>query len=302
MRRLQILTIILTFFTFNATSQILRYRLTANTGFLLNETGSDEIPPPSPWYTEHPNASDFKSQFDMGADLEIMAPITSHIDAGIEFEYANLEGSTQTPKLYNFFLFDWTNPLPGDIYPAEAIYYETTQLNILGTVRYYIKPSDEEVNFFVKAFGGISYVGTNLNFRDPFYRVTYKVGVLYAKGTKDSKDPKDKAFCGGLGIGGTYSITKRMAIYAEFSGSYVNSDIINGVPNYDFTEAGSIHFLPSEGIGALTGQLSVGLVYSAIPDTRVNKRVSSTKSSRLTKKKTWKKPKHNKFYKKKKRR
>ena len=76
-----------------------------------------------------------------------------------------------------------------------------------------------------------------------------------------------------MGIGATYSISKRMAIYFEASGSFVNSDIINGVPNYDFTEAGAIHFLPSEGVGALTGQLSLGLLYSAIPDTRINKRV-----------------------------
>jgi hypothetical protein len=283
----------------DANSQILRYRLSANSGFLINETGPREIPPSTPWYTEYGDASDFESLLKLGADFEVMAPITSHIDAGIEFEYGNLEGSTQTPRLYNFFLFDWTNPLPNDIYPGEAIYYETTQVNLLGTFRYYLKPSDEEMNFFFKAFGGISFVGTNLNFVDPVFRVTYpNVGVLYAKGTENSKDPKDKAFYCGLGAGGTYSITKRLALYLEVTGSFVNSDLINGVPNYDYTEKGLIQFIPSQGVGSLTGQLSLGLVYSAIPDTRINKKVSSTKSKRLDVKRTWKKKKHNKFHKK----
>lgn len=295
MRPLQILTVILVFAGVSANSQILRYRLTANSGMVLKETGQGEIVNTNSVFTEYPSATDFSPSFKIGADFEVMAPITDRFEVGIEFEYGNLAGRTETPLLYNFWFFDWYNPMPDDyIYPSEAIIYETTQLSILGTSRFYFLPSRSYLNFFVKAFGGISFVGTDLKFHDPFYRVEYDVGVLYARGSLNSQEPKDRAFYGGGGFGGHYKLSERMAIYLETNLSFINSDIVNGVPDLDYIGGTGKDYTEAEGIGTLAGQISLGLVYSATPDQRLN-RGNYTKSKRYGKKKTWKKKRKNPF-------
>lgn len=296
MRRLQILTIILVFLAGNATSQILRYRVSANSGVVVKETGQGEIINPQSDLTEYPSATDFSPGIKLGADIEVMTPITNYFEVGAEFDYSNLAGRTETARLYNFFLFEWVNPMPNDyIYPSEPIIYETTQLSLLATTRLYFLPPRSRLNLFLKAFGGISFVGADLKFHDPYYRIEYGVGdVLYAEGTKNSQKPKDRGFNGGGGFGGQYKISELIAVYLEANVAYVGSDIVNGVPDFNYTGGTGIDYKRAEGIGALTGQISLGLVYSAIPDRRLN-RGNYTKSRRVTKHRTWKRKRKNPF-------
>lgn len=302
MRRLQILTIILIVISSSASGQIFRYRLTANSGMIFKETGQSEIINPNPIISEYPSATDFSPTLTLGADFEIMAPITSNFEAGLEFEYNNLAGRTETSRLYNFWLYDWVNPLPDEfIYPADPIVYETTHLSILGTTRFYFLPPREPLNIFLKAFGGIAFIGTDLKFAEAVNNVNYDVGVLYARGTKNSQKPKEKAFQGGLGIGGQYALSSTIAVYLEANGSFVNSGHVNGVPDFNYTEEAGRQYEPAEGIGTLMGQISIGLIYSAIGDSRLN-RGNYTKSRRVTKKKTWKKKRANPFKRKRRRR
>ena len=299
MRRLQILTIVLVLLAGTASSQILRYRVTANSGMVFRETGQGEIVNPQSEISEYPSATDFSPSLKLGADLEVMAPITNHFELGAEFEYGNLAGRTETPRLYNFFLFDWVNPLPNDyIYPAEAILYHTRQLSLLGTMRFYFLPQRSQLNLFLKGFAGIAFVGTDLKFHDPYYRVEYDVGVLFAQGTKNSQRQKDRAFHVGGGLGGHYKISERVAVYLEANVSHIASDLMNGVPDFNYIGGTGVDYQPAEGIGALAGQISLGLVYSAIPDQRLNTG-NYTKSKRLMKKRTWKKNRKNPFKKKK---
>ena len=238
----------------------------------------------------------------LGADLEVMAPLTSQLEVGVEFEYGNLAGRTETSPLYNFYFFDWVNPLPNDhFYPAEPVKYETKQLNILGTTRFYFLPPQEKLNIFAKVFGGISFIGTDFKFANEVDNVSYNVGVLYTQGTQSNPSPKDKALKVGAGFGSIYKLSEFIALHLEFSGSFVNSDIINGVPNFDYLPNAGKQFKLAEGVGSLTGQISVGLVYSAVGDSRLN-RGNYTKSKRITKKKTWMRKKSNPFKKRKKRR
>ena len=286
MSRLQILTVILVLLAGNAGSQIIRYRVAANSGIVIKETGQGEIISAQTEYSEYPSATDFSPGFKLGADIEVMAAVTDHFEVGAEFDYSNLAGRTETPRLYNFFLFDFINPMPNDnIYPSEPIIYETAQVSLLGTTRFYFLPIRSRLNLFFKAFGGISFVGTDLTFHDPYYRVEYDVGVLYAQGTKNSQEPKDRAFCGGGGFGANYKISESLSISLDANISYVGSDIVNGVPDFNYTGGTGINYKRAEGIGALTGQLSLGLIYSAVPDRRLNKG-SYTKSRRAAKRKT----------------
>lgn len=302
MKKLQILTIVLILLSATASGQIFRYRVSANSGMIFKETGQGEIVNTSSPISEYPSATDFSPTPKLGADIEIMAPITSSFEAGIEFDYSNLAGSTETPRLYNFWLYDWVNPLPDEYtYPSDAVAYETTQLSILGTARLYFLPPREPLNIFMKAFGGIAYVGTNFMFADAVNNVNYDVGVLYARGTKNSQKPKERAFHGGLGIGGQYALSSKIAVYLEANGSFVNSGHVNGVPDFNYVSGVGREYEPAEGIGTLMGQISIGLVYSAIGDRRLNTG-NYTKSRRVTKKKTWKRKRANPFRKKKRRR
>lgn len=314
MRRLQILTLILVLLAGTASSQILRYRVSANSSLVIQETGQGEIINPQSEFSEYPSATDFSPVLKLGADIEVMVPVTSHFEVGAEFEYGNIAGRTETPLLYNFWHFDWINPIqpvtlePGNtlgyqiqnevVYPSEPIIYETTQLSILGTTRFYFLPSRSPVNFFLKAFGGIAFVGTDLKFHDPYYRIEYDVGYLFSHGTKNSQRQKDKAFHVGGGLGGHYKITERVAIYLEANVSHIASDLMNGVPDFNYIGGTGLDYKPAEGVGALAGQISLGLVYSAIPDQRLNTG-NSTKSRRLMKKRTWKKKRKNPFKKRK---
>ncbi|HKJ78502.1 MAG TPA: hypothetical protein VKA10_03160, partial [Prolixibacteraceae bacterium] len=118
MRRLQILTLLLVIVAGSANGQILRYRLTANSGMVFTETGQGEISNRSSQLVEYAPPTDFSPTMKLGTDFEIMAPITPTFEAGLEFEYANLSGRTETPLLYNFWSYDWVNPMPDDnIYP-----------------------------------------------------------------------------------------------------------------------------------------------------------------------------------------
>ncbi|MFW6309673.1 MAG: hypothetical protein ACOC1D_01110 [Prolixibacteraceae bacterium] len=296
MRRIQILTLVLVFLAGTAGAQILRYRVTANSGLMIKETGQGEIINPQSGLDDYPSATDFSPSVKIGADIEIMAPITDYFELGVEFDYSNLAGRTETARLYNFFLFDWVNPMPDNyIYPAEPVIYETTQLSFLGTTRIYFLPPRSRLNLFLKAFGGIAFVGSEFKFHDPYYRIEYRVGdALYAQGTKSSQKPKDRAFTGGGGFGGQYKLSGKMAVYLEANVSYVGSDIVNGVPDFNYIGGTGVNYKRAEGIGALTGQISLGLVYSAIPDQRLN-RGNYTNSRRATKPKNWKRKRSNPF-------
>ncbi len=298
----QILTVLFLLLVASASGQILRYRLGASSGMFLSETGADEIRHPQASILEYPSATELSPTLKLGADFEIMAPLTSQLEVGLEFEYGNLSGRTETSPLYNFYFFDWINPLPNDyFYPSEPVMYDTKQLSILGTTRLYFLPPREKLNIFAKVFGGVSFIGTDFKFVNEVDNVSYNVGVLYTQGTKSNPSPKDKALQAGAGFGSTYKFSDVMAFYLEFTGSFINSDIVNGVPNFDYLPNAGKQFRLAEGVGSLTGQISVGLVYSAVGDSRLN-RGNYTKSKRITKKKTWMRKKSHPFGKSKKRR
>lgn len=262
--------------------QIFRYRLSTNTGLFLGEPGKAEINHPMKDELSNPGSKEFSAVIKPGAELEIMAPITPDFELGLQFGYSWFSGHTPSPPLYNFFLSRF-NPLPDNYkYPDKALIYDTQALSILGTARFYILPVKSNMNVFMKLLGGVSFIGTDFTFKNPGYRVQYDVGVLYSRGTQNSDYPKIAALTGGLGFGSAYRLSDRFDIYFDATASLINSDIVNGVPNYNYSENEGQASMESTNSLAAVAQASIGLVYSAIPDRRFNKN-NFTRSSRVSK-------------------
>lgn len=266
-----------------AEGQIFRYRLSANSGFFLGEPGKAEVDHPMRDELSNPDSKDFSPVFKPGAELEVVAPITPDFELGLQFGYSNFAGQTPSPPLYNFFLSHF-NPLPDNYkYPDRALIYDTKILSILGTTRFYILPLNRKLSVFMKMQGGVAFSGTDFTFQNPAYRVEYEVGVLYARGTKNSDHPKTAALTGGIGLGTTYRLSDKLDIYFDATASLIHSDIVNGVPNYNYIDNNGKSSMERTNSLAAVAQASIGLVYSAIPDRRVNKS-NYTRSSRVSKK------------------
>lgn len=253
-----------------ATGQVFRVRLSGNSSIFLGEPGEGEAAHPRKDDLSHPGSRDFKSFIRPGAELEIISPVAADFEMGIQFGYNQVSGHTPKAPLYNFFL-SRHNPLP-DIYkyPDKALIYDTQILNTLLTARWYFLPYSKEINVFLKAFGGVAFVGTDFTFEDPVNRIQYDVGVLFAQGTKNSEYPKMAAFNGGAGLGATYRLSDRFDIYFDVTASLINSDIVNGVPNFDYSAGGETSLTRTKSFAAVA-QASVGLIFSAIPDRRYHR-------------------------------
>lgn len=260
-------------------AQIFRYRISANSSLFLSEIGSTEI---NTRFTDlvYPDSKKFKPEFKTGAEIEFLMPMSDILETGIEFKYNQLAGETETAPLYNFFLTkpnqEIHNPLFGSSneYPREALIFSTKILSVLATSRFYLLPADEETSFFVKASAGVSFVGTDFTFLNPEYRVKYNVGVLYSRGTRNSEYPKKAAFNGGLGLGAIFEVSDKISLYADAGTSFIYSDLVNGVPNFDYIQRGEDESLVKTNALSMMAQFSIGIIYS---DVSVNRLILNNK-------------------------
>jgi hypothetical protein len=270
----------------SAYSQVLRYRLGANSSVFVTEPGKSEIRHPQLEGLTYEGSREFSPGFKIGYEAEVIMPLTSDFEAGMEFDFTNLYGHTPTAPFYNFFL-SRHNPLPDSYpYPSEDLIYKTKILSVLGTTRLYFWPIGDEMNLFLRAFAGVAFTGTDFTFRDPFYRVEYDVGVLYARGTQNSEYPKKAAFTGGTGLGGTIKLTNKFDLYIDGTASFINSDIVNGVPNYDYVNSTDNGSLVPTSCWAMAVQITTGILYSAVPDKRLHKS-NYTKSRKIRRSILW---------------
>ena len=261
----------------NASAQIFRYRISANGSLFLNEIGSTEI---NTRFNDliFPDSEKFKPEIKTGAEIEFLMPVSDKLETGIEFKYNQLAGKTEKAPLYNFFLTDKQeihNPLPNsNRYPREPLMFSTKMLSVLATSRFYLLPADEETSFFVKAAAGVSFVGTDFTFQNPVHRIDYNVGVLYSRGTLNSEYPKKAAFNGGIGLGTIIEFSNKISFYADAGTSFIYSDIVNGVPNYDYIQRGEDESLIKTNALSMMAQFSIGIIYS---DVRVNRLIRNNK-------------------------
>jgi hypothetical protein len=268
MRNTIALLFLFLFFAGTVTGQVFRFRLSANSGAYLGEPGEAEIDYPMKDELSYPGSRGFSPIFHPGAELEISTPLTIDSEFGLQFGYNRFAGYTPKAPLYNFFLSRF-NPLPDHHkYPGEELIFDSRVLSTLATFRWFFLSYDGTLNFFMKLFGGVAFTGSDFNFRDPVYSVEYDVGVLYARGTRNSEDPKLPGFKGGAGFGATYRLSEELDICFDAALSFIHSDLINGVPNYNYTVLNGDGIMEPNNCYSAVAHLSVGILFSAIPDKR----------------------------------
>jgi hypothetical protein len=249
--------------------QVFRFRLSANSGAFLGEPGEAEKVYPMGEEMSYPGSRGFSPRFYPGAELEITTPLTTDFECGLQFGYNRFSGYTPQAPFYNFFLSRY-NPLRNtqEWYPDEGLIFDSRVLSTLATARWFFLSFDGTLNFFMKLSGGVAFTGSDFTFHDPVHRVQYDVGVLYARGTRNSEDPKQVGFQGGGGLGATYRLSENLDICLDAGVSFIQSDLVNGVPNYDYSDSGGEGTMQPVTCIAEVARASIGIIFSATPDRR----------------------------------
>lgn len=261
-RLLKVLTIILIFalpplsaFPQNG----IRLRFAANTGMVVTEAGGSAIiADPYATYNEKPGGStSFKPDITIGFEGELLIPVNNIIGLGLEFKNANFSGHNDNPIYYNYFASQYSPILN---YGQEPLVYKTDVNNLLGNIR--IFPLGRSAfSPFVKIYGGVAFIATDLRYKDTEYRVNI-YDPLYSRGTSSSVTESSRYTAPnfGGGIGFEYAIAGNLSLNACISFSYINSDILDGIPNftYDQSQGQSVYSNNS----TITDGFSVGLSYA----------------------------------------
>lgn len=259
-------------------AQLIGFRIAANSGMLISEFGSSDVPHPDAIANTPAQSTErFTPQLSYGFEGEVLFQISEHEFFGVEVDYSTLKGFNDNPPFYNYYLTPYFNQYQ-DEYIQSAIKYNTTLINLAVNFKHFFLP---ESNFqpFVKLTGVVAFVGTDLSYKehpvytemtggydpetniawDGFITTEPESDILYARGTSNSDQKKWPAFHGGFGIGFSYDITDKLAFQADATATVFNSGIINGVPN--FTYSVNDDLLKYNRRLSLTTQISAGLVY-----------------------------------------
>ncbi len=264
MDRKLILTLIVSFLFVNAFAQELKFRIGANGSTFQKEVGSPEVEYPfmSDLYAPDYAYTDYSSALELGFEAEVMLLWTPHFETGLEFNYAKMSGENDIPPYNNHILSLNYDPTAGTITPPPLLplSYETSVISAALNGRYYFLP-DEVVNPFVKVFGGVSMVGTDFNYKDPADIITYGTRVGFSNGTKDSENPREPAFYYGFGGGLNFKFSERLALYVDYSASFINSDKVDGIPNYNYSLVDGKPYMEPVSNTSFFTQLSIGFVF-----------------------------------------
>lgn len=278
MDRKLILTLIISVFFSNAFGQLLKVRVGANGSMFQKEVGSPEVEHTGMQLLYAPDYSytDFTSNLDVGFEAEAMLLWTPHIETGLEFEYSKMSGDNDTPPYSNYIItlnYDVANN-SANVPPLKPFSYETSVLSTVLNLRYYLLP-EETIDPFFKVFGGISFVGTDFNYKDPADIVmmsdptgtkTDGERVGFSMGTQDSSDPREPALYYGAGAGVNFKLSDRIALYVDGSASFIKSDKVDGIPNYNYEEIDGKPNLKPVGNNSFFTQISIGFVFDTGKD------------------------------------
>ena len=263
MDRKLILTLIVSFlFVHTAFGQLLKVRVGANGSTFQKEVGSPEMEFPGidVLYPADYVYTDFSSNLEVGFEGEVMLLWTPHIETGLEFEYAKMTGSNDFPKYYNYILSLNYDAGTFNAPPLNSLFYETSAISTAINARYYLLPK-ESINPFLKVFGGISLVGTDFNYEDPNDRITYGEGIGFSMGTENSDEPREPALYFGAGAGVNFTLSNRISLYIDGNASFIKSDKVDGIPNFNYEEVDGQPHLAAVGNNSFFTQISIGLVF-----------------------------------------
>ena len=210
---------------------------------------------------------DFSHRGALGFEAEIYGALSDQFYLGFEIGNNLLTGENDNPGLFNFQFTDSlqlsaTDPLTDTIYiyrTNDPLKYRTTLFSFMATFRFYpittglFRP-------FIKASAGLSLVGTELSLKNPSQWIEdttliYGPPVLYST----NRYGVVPALTVGGGVGFELQLTDKISLYTDLSYKMVNSDLMDGRPNFDFNKKTGT--LDRFNTWSLAGKLSFGIVY-----------------------------------------
>lgn len=269
-----------------AKSQVVGFRLGLNSGLFINELGDSDVPHPDAFdYTSALSSEKFTPQPTIGIEGEILFQVSPMSHFGVELDYSKLKGYNDVPPFYNYYLTPYFEQFQDfeqfkEHFQSEPVAFNTTLFNVAVNWKYFFFKTSP-LKPFVKLTGVVSFVGTDYTYKnhpfgtkmtggydpetniawDGFVEIEPESDVLYSRGTSNSEQEKYPAFHLGGGIGFDYKISEHWSLQVDGTATVINTDIINGVPNFTYLQEDGLDILRHNKRPSLTFQLSVGLVY-----------------------------------------
>ncbi len=258
-RRLIFIGVLFMVASFSVNAQLIGFRVAANSGMLISEFGTSDVPHPDALLVSPPTSSEkFTSQLSAGLEGEILFQATDKTYFGVELDYSHLKGFNDDPPVFNYFLTPYFQYYQDEFF-ITPLEYNTRLFNLAVNYKYFLMP-DKTFSPFVKLTGVVALVRTDLTYRelpDP----DLEWDVLYSRGTKNSEQDSWPAFHVGGGIGFDYAINDRLLFEIDGTCTVINSGIIDGVPNFTYEQNEGVDLLRYNRRLSLTAQISAGFVY-----------------------------------------
>jgi opacity protein-like surface antigen len=248
----------------------LKFRFGANSTRFIREPGGKEVNFPlidTLNLYKGPFTS-FTHLGGLGFDAEVYGALIPNLYMGFEISDDLLTGENNNPGLYNFQYTDSlqltaTDPETDTIYiyrTNDPIKYRTTLWSFMANFRYY-PLNIGRVHAFIKAGAGLSLVSTRLSLKNPSLWMT-DTTLVYGKPVLFSTDRSGivPALTFSAGIGVEVQMTSRISLYSDLSYKIVDSDLLDGRPNFNFIkETGRLErFNP----WTTASKFSFGIVYT----------------------------------------
>ncbi len=253
------------FFASSATTlaQLVGFRVGVNSGIFVKELGRSDVP--------HPDVIDatpalstrkFSPQLSIGAEGEVLFQVSPSSHLGIELEYVNLKGYNDTPPVYNYYLTPYYFRFqPGGAFVTEPVAFNTRLFNLAANWRYFFF-DNSPIKPFVKLTGVVTFLGTDLSFKETPPTDNFDSEILYARGTSNSDQKMLPAFHIGGGIGFEYFFSDRWSVQGDLTATAINSDITDGIPNFTYHSEENMETVVYNKHFSLITQISLGIVYS----------------------------------------
>ncbi len=266
-RKLLFVFVLVVVGAFSVNAQLLGFRVAANSGMLISELGTSDVPHPDALFASPATSSEkFTPQLSAGLEAELLIQISEKTYFGVELDYTRLKGVNDDPPVFNYFLTPYFQQYQ-DEFIISPLEYNTRLFNVAVNYKYFFMPG-KVWSPFVKLTGVVALVGTELKYSgfapDEFladYSVNDGADVLYARGTANSEQKKWPAFHVGGGIGFDYALSDRLLFEIDGTCTVLNSGIIDGVPNFTYSREEGVELLKYNRRLSLTTQISVGLVF-----------------------------------------
>lgn len=243
-----------------ANGQLIGFRFAGNTNVFLGELGDSPVPHPDAFLeTPAVSSTKFSYQPTIGAEAEILFQASEMSLLGVELEYSKVKGYNDIPPVYNYYLTPYYAQYQ-DYYTTDPVAFNTTLFNVAVNWKYFFFKSSP-LKPFVKLTGVVAFVATDFTFKDNPDPELFTSDVLYARGTSNSEQNMWPAFHLGGGIGFDYMINDKWSFQVDATSTVINSDIINGVPNFTYEQVEGVDMLSYQKNPSVTFQISAGVVY-----------------------------------------